>query len=385
MTLGHPILQFGTSRFLQAHVDLFVSQALDAGQALGGITVVQTTGSAQGAARVAALAQGRGYPVRLQGLRHGRPVDELCDCRSVRAALSTATHWQQVRREMTGGAVRVIVSNTGDAGWQLADADAAPLVAHGAATPQAFPAKLLVLLHDRWQAQPETALTLLPCELVSRNGDRLRELVAGLARAWQLPPAFEDWLRGHLVWGNSLVDRIVSAPLEPAGAIAEPYALWAIERTAGLVLPCTHPAIVETDELARFERLKLWLLNLAHTVLAELWLRERAPADRTVLEAMHTAAWRSTLEGVWIDEVLPVFDALGQADAARAYLDEVRDRLLNPFLAHRLADIAGNHEQKKARRLAPVVAAAREHAPALAQPWLIGALASSGRSNEDPS
>jgi tagaturonate reductase len=385
MPLGHPILQFGTSRFLQAHVDLFVSQALGAGEALGGITVVQTSGSAQGAARVAALAAGRGYPVRLQGLRHGQRVDELCDCRSVRAALSAATHWNEVRREMTEGAVQVVVSNTGDAGWQLADADGASLVAPGAAAPQAFPAKLLVLLHDRWRARPDSALTLLPCELVSRNGDRLRDLVAGLARAWRLPPAFDEWLRGHLAWGNSLVDRIVSAPLEPAGAIAEPYALWAIERADGLIVPCRHPAIVMTDELDRFERLKLWLLNLAHTVLAELWLREGRPADRTVLEAMHVAAWRSTLEGVWADEVLPVFDVLGQGDAARAYRDDVRERLLNPFLAHRLADIAGNHEQKKARRLAPVIAAARDGAPALAQPWLRGALAPSGRTNEDPS
>ncbi|GAA0749123.1 mannitol dehydrogenase family protein [Ideonella azotifigens] len=385
MPLGHPILQFGTSRFLQAHVDLFVSQALDAGQALGGITVVQTTGSAQGAARVAALAEGRAYPVRLQGLMHGREVDELCHCHAVKAALSTTTQWHRVRRELAEGAVQVVVSNTGDAGWQLADADGPGLAAPDAAAPQAFPAKLLVLLHDRWQAQPEAALSLLPCELVSRNGDRLRELVAGLARAWQLPAAFEDWLRGHLVWGNSLVDRIVSAPLEPAGAIAEPYALWAIERTAGLIVPCRHPAIVPTDALDRFERLKLWLLNLAHTVLAELWLREGQPAGRTVLEAMHVAAWRLTLEGVWTDEVLPVFDALGQGGAARAYRDEVRERLLNPFLAHRLADIAGNHDQKKARRLAPVVAAAREHAPALAQPWLCGALASSGSTNQDPS
>ena len=180
MPLGHPVLQFGTSRFLQAHVDLFVSQALDAGQALGGITVVQTSGSAQGAARVAALAAGRGYPVRLQGLRHGQQIDELCDCHSVRAALSTATHWNEVRREMTEGAVQVVVSNTGDAGWQLADVDGAYLVAPGAAAPQAFPAKLLVLLHDRWQAQPDAALTLLPCELVSRNGDRLRDVVANL-------------------------------------------------------------------------------------------------------------------------------------------------------------------------------------------------------------
>ena len=32
-----PILQFGTSRFLQAHVDLFISEALDAGHALTGL------------------------------------------------------------------------------------------------------------------------------------------------------------------------------------------------------------------------------------------------------------------------------------------------------------------------------------------------------------
>jgi tagaturonate reductase len=70
-----------------------------------------------------------------------------------------------------------------------------------------------------------------------------------------------------------------------------------------------------------------------------------------------------------------VFDALGEGDAARAYLGPLRERLCNPWVAHRLADIAANHEQKKTRRLAPVVAAARERVPALAQPWLRGALA----------
>ena len=38
-----PILQFGTGRFLQAHVGLFVSEAAESGAALGGITVVQST------------------------------------------------------------------------------------------------------------------------------------------------------------------------------------------------------------------------------------------------------------------------------------------------------------------------------------------------------
>ena len=34
-----PILQFGASRFLQAHVDLFVSEALPRGEAMGRIAV----------------------------------------------------------------------------------------------------------------------------------------------------------------------------------------------------------------------------------------------------------------------------------------------------------------------------------------------------------
>ena len=35
-------------------------------------------------------------------------------------------------------------------------------------------------------------------------------------------------------------------------------------------------------------------------------------------------------------------------DEAPAYVDEVRERFMNPFLAHRLADIASNHDEKKA-------------------------------------
>ena len=375
MTTGQPILQVGTRRFLQAHVDLLVSEAMAEGTALGGITVVQTTDDPGSAARVAALASGQGHEVHILGLAKGRGVDERRHCHSVRAALRTATDWAAVRREFAGDALQVVVSNTGDAGWQLHDGDGPRALAAAAAPPRAFPSKLLVALHDRWQARPEAALTLLPCELVSRNGDRLREIVAELARSWRVEDAFQVWLYEHPVWANSLVDRIVPSALEPVGAVAEPYALWAIERQAGLVPPCRHADIVLTDDLGPFERLKLWLLNLGHTVLAELWLRAGRPADRTVLDAMHDEATRLVLERTWADEVLPVFDALGEGDAARAYLVALRERLLNPWVAHRLADIATNHPQKKKRRLAPVVAAAQQHAPALPQPWLREALA----------
>ncbi|RFP17859.1 mannitol dehydrogenase family protein [Duganella sp. BJB488] len=369
--MASPILQFGTSRFLQAHVDLFVQQALESGQALGRITVVQTTGSAQSAQRVAAFNAQGGYPVRIRGRADGAVVEQEHRVTAIEAALQADHDWPAIRA-LAAGPVRVIVSNTGDRGYELSAQDG-PAMLDADAPPRSFPAKLLVLLHRRY-LQGAAPVTLYPCELVANNGSVLRELVCRLAREWGLDDGFLAYLGGACVWINSLVDRIVSEPIEPAGAVAEPYAIWVIEAQPGMVLPCTHPQIVVTEQLEPYERRKLFLLNLGHTFLAEQWLRTSRAIDETVLRAMADPDLRAQLEALWEEEVLPVFDALGEADIARAYLAQVRDRFTNPFLAHRLADIAQNHEQKKQRRLLPVVELAAEQGLALAQPRLRAAL-----------
>ncbi|NVD73684.1 mannitol dehydrogenase family protein [Duganella sp. BJB1802] len=369
--MASPILQFGTSRFLQAHVDLFVQQALESGQALGRITVVQTTGSAQSAQRVAAFNAPGGYPVRIRGRADGAVVEQEHRVTAIEAALQADHDWPAIRA-LAAGPVRVIVSNTGDRGYELSAQDG-PALLDADTPPRSFPAKLLVLLHGRY-LQGAAPVTLYPCELVANNGSVLRELVCRLAREWGLDDGFLAYLGGACVWINSLVDRIVSEPIEPAGAVAEPYAIWVIEAQPGMVLPCTHPQIVVTEQLEPYERRKLFLLNLGHTFLAEQWLRTSRAIDETVLRAMADPDLRAQLEALWEEEVLPVFDALGEADIARAYLAQVRDRFTNPFLAHRLADIAQNHEQKKQRRLLPVVELAAEQGLALAQPRLRAAL-----------
>jgi tagaturonate reductase len=373
--LTQAILQFGTSRFLQAHVDLFVSEALARGEAVGAIAVVQTTDSADSAERIAALAGGTGYPVRIRGRQNGVVVDETLTGHAIRQAVQARGDWTRVR-DAVAGPVRIIVSNTGDRGYLLDERDEASLVTDFARVPHSFPAKLLVLLHARWQSQPDAPLTLFPCELIEKNGEVLRGIVADLAARWTLPDAFIRYVVEHCVWGNSLVDRIVSQALKPAGAVAEPYALWAIERQPGLLVPCTHPSIVLTDDLEHYERLKLFLLNLGHTFLAERWLRDARPADMTVHAAMDEPVLRAELEALWNDEVLPVFEALGKLDDAKAYLVEVRDRFLNPFLEHRIADIAQNHAQKKQRRFAPVLALTRSLGLSIKQLRIEAALAS---------
>lgn len=227
--MSQPVLQFGTSRFLQAHADLFISEALAIGaegQAVGGITVVQTTNSSASAKRVAALAGCAGYPVKVRGLVGGTTVDHTVMCHSVREAWQAHLDWPRLL-EAVAGPVRVILSNTGDAGFQLDPRDGPrDLIA----IPRSFPAKLLALLAHRWQHNPEAPLSIFPCELIENNGTTLRNLVVGLAQSWALPEPLLVWLEQHCIWANSLVDRIVSEALEPIGAVAEPYALWAIER-----------------------------------------------------------------------------------------------------------------------------------------------------------
>jgi tagaturonate reductase len=367
----HPILQFGTSRFLQAHVDLFISEALEEGKALGRVTVVQTTSSTESARRVAAFRQGGTYPVVIRGWQDGAPIQRELQVRSVANALQASQEWPAVVEAAV--AAQVIISNTGDRGYELNGADGAHLLESGQ-VPESFPAKLLVLLYARF-LRGGARVTLMPCELIANNGSVLREAVTALARSWQMDGAFLAWLRSSCVWVNSLVDRIVSQALEPVGAVAEPYGLWAIEEQPGMVLPCMHPQIVVTERLAPYERRKLLMLNLGHTFLAERWLQDARPANETVREAMADPALRAELEAVWEEEVLPLFAAMGQGEESRAYRAQVRDRFCNPFLEHRLADIAQNHEEKKRRRMQPALDLAAELRLELPQTRLRAALA----------
>jgi tagaturonate reductase len=362
-----PILQFGASRFLQAHVDLFVSEALPRGEAMGPIAVAGTTGSPESRRRIAAFATGQPYPVLVKGLSNGAVVDESVEVKSVGLGIDAATQWEELERLFI--AARCAVSNTADRGYET-DPDDRP----DAGPPRSFPAKLAKLLLARHRASGEP-ITLFPCELTPGNGQVLRGVVLDVLDRWQAPAKTRHWVREQCVWVNSLVDRIVSEPLEPLGAVAEPYALWAIEDQPGLELPCRHPAIVVTADLKPYERLKLFILNLGHTYLAEIWAGRGSATGLTVREAVADTTIRAKLDALYAEEVLPVFAAIGMGDEANAYLKTVIERFSNPFLDHRLSEIFINHEAKKRRRFGGLIELARTDGARVAQPRLNAALA----------
>jgi tagaturonate reductase len=365
-----PILQFGTSRFLQAHADLFISEALSRGEAMGPITVVQSSGDASRRARLMALTAPGGYPVRVEGIGKGKPVSRTLQVTSVARALATETDWPEIAR-IAAEEVEVILSNTGDSGWTPSADDSAAAFRQG----MSYPAKLTHLLLARFRAGGR-GIVVMPTELVTRNGDRLKARVLELSRP--LDAGLAEWIAGQVIFANSLVDRIVSEPLEPAGAVAEPYALWAVEACPGLRLPCRHPALHVVADLNRIERLKLHILNLGHSYLVANWLARGGDKAALVRDEMADPAILADLAGLYADEVLPVFAAAGQGDEARAYVATTLDRFANPYLAHRLSDIAQNHSEKVRRRIAAFVEWGEALDLTWPQPRLRGVIAAAG-------
>lgn len=337
--LTTPVLQFGTSRFLQAHADLFFAEATSP----KAVTVVQSSGDASRAKRLTALADPAGYPVRIRGIMEGEVLDEERRITSVRRALSTATQWQEVVRVFCDE-VSIVISNTGDGGYDPKPRDT-ETVPH---QEMSYPAKLFHLLAARF-ARNATQLTIMPMELLHENGRVLKARVLEIGRAIGAEQPLLSWVEG-LPFANSLVDRIVSEPIEPVGAVAEPYALWAIEIADGVEAPCDHPSVQMVRSIEEIERQKLHILNLGHTALADNWMRENMSKDLLVRQLMD-APLRAKLDDIYAQEVLPGFAAMGFEDEAIAYLTSTIERFSNPFLDHKIADIAQNHAQKIERRI----------------------------------
>lgn len=346
------IVQFGTSRFLLGHVAAFAGAALAEGRSSEAVLVVQTSARPEGKVKAAALARQNSYPLQIKGLRGGVPVEEQISISCIAGCMVAQDEWGQLTQHFIDTA-QWVVSNTGDSGYQVADDSSL------AAVPTSFPGKLTKLLRARFLAG-KAGLTLLPCELISRNGEVLKEIVIKLAQQDYQDASFVAWLDAECCWANTLVDRIVSASIEPVGAVAEPYSLWAIQQTPGLEMPFTHDAIDLVDSLRPYELRKLHILNLAHTFLVDQWRQQHLEYSVAyVREAIREPKLRNILSNAMNNEVLPVLaNELPEMDL-EGYWQSTLERFDNPYLNHRLEDIANYHCDKLERRVMPIVQMAK--------------------------
>ncbi|MBW5449084.1 tagaturonate reductase [Cohnella sp. CFH 77786] len=369
------ILQIGEGNFLRGFADWMVQVCRNRGLFDGSVAVTQPRPSGRG--NIVKLAAQEGiYTLVTRGLENGAPVERKEIVSVFSEVFDPYSEWERLVSIALSADLRFVISNTTEAGLAYVPE---PLTGGPIAS---FPGKIAYLLHRRFTAREGASgggLIFLPCELLERNGDALRDAVLRYASDWGFGEAFETWVVEHNRFLNSLVDRIVTGYPDEAQAeawfaewgyrdamlnTAEPYHLWAIEGEPELdaLLPFRQAGlnVVWTDDLTPYQRRKVRILNGAHTWMAPLGLLHGVEHVRELLE--HAELGPKVRETVF-GEIVPTLPDSRQE--MEAYAATVFERFGNPYIRHRLADIAMNSLSKFRTRLLPTFASYAERGEAI--------------------
>jgi len=355
------VLQFGEGNFLRAFVD-WIFNALNAKANFNGkVVIVQPLQEGL----VDLLNQQDGlYTVLLRGIEKGQVVERKEVVTAVSRCLNPYMNWQDFLQCAHNPDLRFVLSNTTEAGIAYVETRQPEGVC-----PAPFPPKLTALLYERFkvfEGARNKGLVIIPCELIDRNGDRLKECILRHASDWHLEPDFSRWLEMHNHFLNTLVDRIV--PGYPRDEIAditrelgyedklidtgEIFHLWVIEGDDRLVeeLPF-HKAglnVIWTDNLKRYRDRKVRILNGAHTMTVPAAF---LAGKNTVKESVEDGLIGRYMRKGIFEEILPTLE-LSQVEKAE-FAEAVLERFQNPFIKHRLLDISLNSVSKFKVRVLP--------------------------------
>ncbi|MBQ2757490.1 MAG: tagaturonate reductase, partial [Clostridia bacterium] len=250
-----------------------------------------------------------------------------------------------------------VISNTTEAGIAFDPDDKKT-----DAPPKSFPAKVTRLLYARWLLGL-AGFVFLPCELIDRNGDKLKETVLRYASLWGYEKDFCDWVTTENEFCNTLVDRINTGyPKDEKIELgyedkllntSEYFHLWVIETALDLEkeLPFREAGlnvIVTKNELERYRTRKVRILNGAHTSLVAHAL---LLGFDTVKSCVDDKEMRAFLERCIFEEIIPTLD-LPEAEL-QSYAADVLTRFANPYIKHYLASISLNSISKFKVRVLP--------------------------------
>ncbi len=198
------------------------------------------------------------------------------------------------------------------------------------------------------------------------NGNVLRSRV--LESAERMEPSLAAWIAREVAFPNSVVDRMVPAPTEAdradiaaalglvdrAAVSAERHRSWII-RAEDELAPLADVGVQLVDDVAPFERRKLWLLNGPHSVVAYGGLL----AGRATIASAVTDPTIARFVRGRIAETLEATPFPAGLHAA-SFAEEALGRFANPMLGHACAQVGADGSSKLPQRLLPVVAARRE-------------------------
>lgn len=365
--LPEKVLQFGTGVLLRGLPDYFIDRANREGLFNGRIVVVKSTGN--GGTDTFNQQDGM-YTLLERGVADGERVDRAIINTSISRVLSAADQWEEIIACASDPNMQLIISNTTEIGIVLVESDAQTN------RPVSFPGRLLAFLEERYRVfngSEASAMVIVPAELITDNGSRLKNIVSALARMKGHDERFMNWLTNTNEFCNSLVDCIVPGKLsakehaameqqlgykDDLMIMSEPYRLWAIETSgerAGKVLSFSEvgKGVIITPDIQKFRELKLRLLNGAHTFSCALAILS---GFRTVREAMQDAGFSSFVSSLMQQEIAPLVAQNGiTLQEARSFAEQVADRFRNPYIDHQWLSISAQYTSKMAMRCVPLI------------------------------
>ena len=350
------IIQFGTGNFLRGFADYFIDKLNKENLYDGKVVVVSPTNSKQ--IEIMNSQQGR-YNLYLRGIENGREICERAEINTISRGINPYSDFNAYLELARNPDFRFIISNTTEAGIvfsyddKLTDMPA-----------KSFPAKLTQLLYERYKTGLK-GFVIFACELIDNNAKELEKCVLKYAEHWGMDKDFYDWVKRENAFCNTLVDRIVTGyPYDEAKQLcneigwddklldtAEPYHLWVIEGNYENELPLKKAGIhvIWTDDVSLYKKMKVRILNGAHTTLV---FPSLLCGVQTVGESLKDEQLKRFLNVCLYDYILPV---LGGTETEIKFADAVLERFANPYIRHMWQSIALNSVSKFTARVLPTV------------------------------
>lgn len=207
-------------------------------------------------------------------------------------------------------------------------------------------------------------VSVLSCDNLASNGTHTEKLVREFLQA--LPHGEGDetlaFLDAAVTFPSSMVDRIVPATTaalrdevdallgarDSVPVPAEPFTMWAIEDRFAAGRPAWEAGgAVFTDEVGRYEQMKVRLLNGTHSLIAYLGaLRGAETIPAAIVQTPIAAAARAIIRG----EYEPSIEIPTGVDI-RAYENELFERWANSALGHRTSQVGSDGSVKLRQRI----------------------------------
>lgn len=351
------VMQFGEGNFLRAFIDWMIDKSNEAGKFGGMVQLIQPL--PQGMADVINEQDGL-YTLILRGIENGAAVEHKRVITCVKGCLKTDSEWGKIVECACLPSLELVFSNTTEAGIEYQAEEYTPGQAQ-----QTYPAKLTSLLFERFKAG-QKGLIMVPCELIDKNGVKLRECILHYAADWALGEDFTQFIEKECTFLNTLVDRIVAGyPRTEAASYCEKLGFEDKLLDCGEIF---HLFVIEGDEKFRqkipfaesglnlvwtadqtpYRSRKVRFLNGGHTssVLAA-YLAGFDFVDKMTADPLFGHYLRTAL----FEEVFPT--VLLPEDEKRAFAESIIERFLNPFAHHQLISISLNSISKWRVRVLP--------------------------------